>query len=413
VSPETLRKRREALRAAGEVLRRRPAGATLDSLCRVLDAWRNPESMWRKQLADALPVATGFSPETVREGLRIGLENWTGASLHSLVDRELPGGTTGFETTALLLAGSIPMPSLIQIIAPLLLSSPVLAKCASRDPVTPGLAARSIGETDRELGDCIAAVEFPSSDEDCVAELLACECIVATGSDATVAAVRRRTASGRRLVEHGHRLSLAALGPAACHGGILSDVAGRLALDVALWDQLGCLSPIAVYAVGEHAADAVTDALANAFEDLVEKLPRGRVEPAAAALFAHERAEAEFRASSGSVRLRAGPSDAWAVVREQAPSARPAPLHRFVRVFPVEDAAALPAAMAPYAGHLAGVAIEGFARETKPLSDALVELGASRICAPGSLQAPPIDWNRDGRGVLRLLARRPRAQAAV
>ena len=145
----------------------------------------------------------------------------------------------------------------------------------------------------------------------------------------------------------------------------------------------------------------------------MEKLPRGRVEPAAAALFAHERAEAEFRASSGSVRLRAGPSDAWAVVREQAPSARPAPLHRFVRVFPVEDAAALPAAMAPYAGHLAGVAIEGFARETKPLSDALVELGASRICAPGSLQAPPIDWNRDGRGVLRLLARRPRAQAAV
>ena len=189
MKPAALRERREALRAAGEVLRRRPADETLDALGRVLDAWRNPDSTWRKELAEALPAATGFSPETVREGLRVGLEGWTGASLRKLVARELPDAVAGFDTTALLLAGSIPMPSLLQIVAPLVLRSAVLAKCASRDPVTPGLVARAICETDRVLADCVAAVEFPGDDDACVAELLACDCIVATGSDATVAAV--------------------------------------------------------------------------------------------------------------------------------------------------------------------------------------------------------------------------------
>ena len=55
MKPAALRERREALRAAGEVLRRRPADETLDALGRVLDAWRNPDSTWRKELAEALP----------------------------------------------------------------------------------------------------------------------------------------------------------------------------------------------------------------------------------------------------------------------------------------------------------------------------------------------------------------------
>jgi len=413
VKPAALRERREALRAAGEVLRRRPADETTDALCRVLDAWRNPGSTWRTQLADALPAATGFSPETVREGLRVGLENWSGASLRKLVARELPGAAAGFDTTALLLAGSIPMPSLLQLVAPLLLRSPVLAKCASRDPVTPGLVARAISEADGELGDCIATVDFPGDDDACVAELLACDCIVATGSDATVAAVRARVTPGRRLVEHGHRLSLAALGPDACRGEALPDVAERLALDIALWDQLGCLSPIAVFVVGEREADSVADALADALERLAHQMPRGRVEPAAAVAFAHERAEAEVRSASGAVRLRAGPADAWSVVREDTAIVRPAPLHRFVRVLPVGDTTAVPAAAAPYARHLAGFAVEGFGGETAALVETLSGLGASRICSPGALQAPPLDWARDGRSVLGPLARFPLEETTV
>jgi hypothetical protein len=51
------------------------------------------------------------------------------------------------------------------------------------------------------------------------------------------------------------------------------------------------------------------------------------------------------------------------------------------------------------------VAIEGFGEGTAELARALANLGASRICAPGSLQSPPLDWRHAGRGVLAPLAR--------
>ena len=49
--------------------------------------------------------------------------------------------------------------------------------------------------------------------------------------------------------------------------------------------------------------------------------------------------------------------------------------------------------------------IEGFGEETPGLASALAELGASRVCAPGSLQSPALDWRHGGRGVLAPLAR--------
>ena len=39
------------------------------------------------------------------------------------------------------------------------------------------------------------------------------------------------------------------------------------------------------------------------------------------------------------------------------------------------------------------------------LASALAALGASRICPLGTMQAPPLAWCHDGRGVLAPLAR--------
>ena len=90
---------------------------------------------------------------------------------------------------------------------------------------------------------------------------------------------------------------------------------------------------------------------------------------------------------------------------ESDASLRPAPLHRFVRVHPVKDVAALAAALAPLRRHLAGVALAGFGARQPSVAVALAQLGASRVCAPGVLQAPPLGWESSGRGVLASLAR--------
>jgi hypothetical protein len=418
VSPEEIGRRLDELRVAGEALRRRPAAETLRALESLLDIWRDPSSAVRQELEARLPQATGFTTATLREGLARGLEAWSGKALRDLVRRELGppeqldaatrGGTlvSGFGTTAVLLAGSIPMPTLAALIAPLVLRSPVLAKSASRDPVTAPLVARTLREVDPELARCIAVVDFPGDDDGCTRALLEADCVIAAGSDETVAAVAARLRPPRRLVSYGHRLSVAALGDAATRGPALERTAEGLALDVALWDQQGCLSPIAVYVASPEtaAADRVAEALAAALADAEADWPRGAMAEHVAVTIAHERASAELREAAGRrVSVHAG--EAWTVVREGDATLRPAPLHRFVRVHPVEGPEALLEALAPLGPHLAAVGLDGFGEAAPGLRRALAALGASRLCPAGMLQCPPLSWHHEGLGVLAPLAR--------
>lgn len=413
MTPEAVTARLEALRAAGAALRRRPFAATLDLLAGVLDVWRDPHSRWRHTLESELPKATGFAPETVREGLRAGLEGWSGEALCGLVRRELGdaaerGTAAGFDTTAVVLAGAIPMPALLALVAPLVLRSPVLAKTASADPVTAPLVCASLAEADAELGACAHAVTFPGRDAGCTDALVRADCVDLTGGDASVAEIAARVPVSRRLLVAGHRVSLAALGPEATRGAALREAAAGLARDAALWDQLGCLSPVSVHVAGADAAapDRVADALAEALAEAEERWPRGAVPAHAAAAAQRERAEAEMRAASGlPVRVLSPPGAGFTVVRESGPELRPAPLHRFLRVHPAADGEALLGALAPLRRHLAAVALAGLGPDAPGLARALVRAGASRVCAPGRLQAPPLAWRREGRGVLLPLAR--------
>jgi len=278
------------------------------------------------------------------------------------------------------------------------LGSPVLCKPAARDPVTPRLVAESVFALAPELGDAVAVADVRRGDEAALDALLDVPRVVVTGSDEAVAAVATRIAkrgAETKLVAHGHKCSVAALGA----GADLGEAAARLAVDVSLWDQLGCLSPIACWALGGAArARDFAAALDRALAAREAETPRGEVAPDAAARIASERSEAELRAAAhGDVVLHAGA--AWTVVAEADFTLRPAPLHRFVRVHPVAGEAELRAALAPLAGRVAGLAHAGLAAPER-LANAL---GATRTAPFGEIQAPPLDWDRDGLGVLHSL----------
>ena len=329
---------------------------------------------------------------------------WTGSSAGSKPWRAKPArNASGFEVTSVLLAGSLPSPTLLGLLAPLLLRSPVLAKTSVHDPITAGLVAESVAAADPELGACIETVRFAGSDRECVDALLGADCVVASGSDQTIASVAARVQPPRRLVSYGHRLSVAALA-----ADRPADSAERLAEDVALWDQLGCLSPVAAFVMDRDpdGAAAFAEELARALADLEERWPRGRISPQASAAIARERDEAEMRAASGApVRLHHGAGSSWTVVAEADPRLRPAPLHRFVRVHPVAGVTGLLEALTPVGHHLASVGVGGFEDRRGELVAALTHLGVSRICPLGTMQSPPLSWCHDGRGVLLPLAR--------
>ena len=407
------------LRDAGPLLRARSARDVHDALADVLDAWSAPDSRWQQALAKELPGATGFSLAVAREGLARGLARYDGAALRALLRAELGGSERldaargerieGFDTTAAILAGAIPLPSFVAVLAPLVLRSPVLVKLSAHDPVTVPLFVRSLAARDPLLGACVEIVDFRRDDAESLAALCRAPCVAATGSDAAVAAIAARLQPSQRFVASGHRFSLALLGPEATRGAALARAANALALDVALWDQLGCLSPVSVHVVDAdpRATDRVADALAGALVEAEARWPRGRIEVAAAAAVVSERAEAEMRAAAGQrVDVLAARGTEWTVVREGDAALRAAPLHRFVRVHPAADLDAALAAIAPHAARLAGVALDGFGDAAVRIAAELARLGASRVCAPGTLQTPPLDWPRDGRAVLLPLARR-------
>jgi len=412
----------ERLRAAGAQLRERTRTQALDAACAVLELWRAPESPWRRRLEDEIGERCGFSLATVREGLARGLEPWTSDALRALVRSELGADhpaphssgerriVSGFEITSVLLAGSIPMPSILSLLLPLVLRSPVLAKPASRDLVTAPLFAASLAEVDALLARSIESVSFASEDAQCAAAFFASPCVVATGSDVTLAQVAAFVKPPQRLVGYGHRLSIAVLGEGASSGAALDDAARGLALDVALWDQQGCLSPVAVYVEDPDsgAVGRVAEALARALDRIEERLPRGSVPRQAAAEIARERDEARMRAAAPRpVAVHASKGTQWTVVREDDARLRPAPLHRFVRVHPVATRAELRAALRPLSPHLAAVAIAGFGSgdAQRELARQLAMLGASRLCVPGQMQSPPLGWHHDGQSVLLPMAR--------
>jgi hypothetical protein len=380
---------------AGRWLRSLSLDARIERIDAVLAELARSNSPLRRALETALPAATGFHPKNLGRGLALAFDSWHRAGIRPLVDREL-GGTPDPErtprSTAVIAAGAIPMPTIEAMLAPLVLGSPVSIRPAQRDQATARILVEGVSALDEMLGRCLSISEFERGDDEALAAFLAVDAVVASGSDPSIAAIRQRLTPGTRFAGYGHRLSVAIVEEPPTAEALAS-----LALDMTLWDQLGCLSPRAVFALGD--ADAWAEGLAAELASQ-RGAPRGEVPLEAAAAFQHERASAEMRLAAGAdMTLRAGAH--WVVVRETDARWRPSPLHRFIRIHPVAGRGELAAALEPVREHLSTVG------SCPGLADAAASF-APRSAPLGTMQAPVLAWNHDGIGTLRpLMAKSP------
>ncbi|MAJ58720.1 MAG: hypothetical protein CBC48_01410 [bacterium TMED88] len=412
---ERLNAARGRLEVAREILLNRGTQSVLAVLAQVLDDWQQAGSPWRARLAQELDGAGGFPADLTRAGLKLGLETWSGDALRETIEREQSALLSGsgrrwvsFSSTHIVLAGAIPMPSLLQPILSLACLSPVLVKPSSRDPITAPLLAESIRAVDEEIGTALEVVSFPSHDDAGLNLFLEAPCIVASGHDATIRSLATRLQSTARLVPYGHRLSIEVIDSESLTDDV-SGLAQDIAFDVVLWDQQGCLSPAGLYVVGPGAAEGVArlgPAIAAALEDLGETLPPGAVETEAATQIVHERDQATLRSAAGDPpAVLAGANTSWTVVLEGDSTWRPCPGHRFLRLYPVEETRELENALAPIGPHLSSAALVALPERRAAFADRLLALGATRICRPGRMQAPPLDWPHDGQSLLAPLVR--------
>jgi len=398
------------LREAGRALVDRSEDDLLAALGRMLALWQDPNGPWQRKLAQTLSACAGFSEPNVRAGLRLALADWDERALREVFDRELgplpAAARVGFPLTSIVCAGAIPMPTLLQIVLSLAVRSPALVKPASRDPVTAGLVAASLREIDPALADCVGVVPIDTDDEASMREFLASPCVVASGSDATIESIRSQLDPQQRFVGFGHRFSLALLGP----GALDEDTAAAVAQDAALWDQLGCMSPVAIYAADCEPASlrAFAEALARAFSVREQFTPLGEIDVASAARVRHEREEARMRfAASGVGQLYESQGVRWTVVLEPDAQPRPAPLHRFLRIHPISDRTAdgsgrgavssVGELLDPIADQLSTVAAAGF---LDPLPAGLSGGAGYRVCQPGQMQRPGLGEPHDAQPLL-------------
>jgi hypothetical protein len=287
------------------------------------------------------------------------------------------------ETILHILSGNTPHAGLQSLIRGLLLGSMNLCKIPSAG--LPEIAAfREL--LPRGLAECVEIAQELAEEW-----LRRAGAVIVFGSDETIAAFRARTTPEQIFIGHGNRVSF---------GVVFEDVecvsAAGAAQDVSLFDQQGCLSPHLFYVAGD------AEAYASAVAREMAAFPASPLSSAEAVSIAAVREEHEFRAATtpGVKVWKSAGSLAWTVVLDDQPRFTLSCLNRLVYIKPLPES--LDAVLRDVRQFLSTIAIW-----PPTLENALRvrDLGATRICAIGSMQAPPFTWHQDGLQTLAPLVR--------
>ncbi len=368
-------------------MERLPTAALLGAWGATVEVFRDPASPERRALDPVLAGHCGLSPA----GLTAGLEAVLGGVRRPAAERLLASVPAAMlakppadpRPILVVLAANLPGLAVQPLLPALLAGRPVILKSPTAEPsFAPAFVAALTAREPRLTGRVVTHV-WAGGDLEVETEVLArVSLVVAYGGETALADLARR--SPVPVLAYGPKLSLAAVGaevdPTA--------VAAGLAWDIALFDQRGCLSVVAVYTAGDAAALAV--ALARALDELAGRLPPGPRDLTAAAEVQQLRAAAELRGLVVPVL----PLAAGTVVVEREPALQPSPGLRTVRVLPLARLEELPAVLAPWAGRLQGAALAG--ADAWQLEPALGGLGISRCALPGRLQSPDATWHNGG-----------------
>ena len=402
-------------------LAQRPTKALVETLCAVGQGWLSRGNAFRTMTLEQ-SASIGFSRETLAVGLDSFFKQLTPENFNALLEQDLGHSqrldklaiskpeektnraaiATAPELIAQIGAGTLPVSVLQTMVLGVLLRSAQFIKCASGSTLVPRLFAHSLYEADPKLGACVEVAEWRGGAAELEQALFAeSDCLVAAGTDETLAAIRQRLPVRTRLVAHGHKVSFAFVAGRALtrFGG--SKVINRAAQDVAAWNQLGCLSPHVIYVenAGEMSPEEFAEKLAQELMGREAVDPRGELPVNLSATIASRRAFYEVRAAhSPGTRVWASPgSTAWTVVYEDDARFQASCLNRFIYVKAVRSLREALEGADSVRGRVSTIGLAAPEDEAPEIAHAMARWGATRICPLGQMQAPSLLWRHDGR----------------
>ena len=327
---------------------------------------------WRDRLrhADIVDACDDLSPQGLREALVSALEALSDQALYGIA--ALSGRP--YARAVVITTGTVPTAALEWIALLLGRGSQVTWKHPAGRPGLAPLAQQLAGALPLQI----------TSDRDC---LEGAEVIVVMGSDETVRQVRAAAPKGALVHGHGHAWSCAwvtgqPLPPDRRVPAGFTSPWGRIAADAALFDGRGCLSPAVIFT--PLPLERALDPLAEAMQAAAERWPVGVVHPSEAAL------ERQRRAHTRVVGTRRR-GEGWALHGVSAAHVSPIALPRSVAVVSVPS---LDQAV-ECAGRW-GRALSTVGTDDPSSAAAWFEIGATRVCALGRMQRPPLDRVHDG-----------------
>jgi hypothetical protein len=411
----------------------------VEVLSGVAEGWLNPDSPFRKLALQEGPAATRFSSATLARGIDSFFQQLTSEKLMLLLEQDLghrrrldemvagpaeqktdrASIVSGPELIFHIAAGNVPNPVWFSVVLGILTRSAQFVKCATGASFLPRLFAHSLYEAEPKLAACLEIAEWRGGHAALETELYQeADCVTATGSDETLAALRATIPARTRFLGYGQRLSFAFVAASVLAGLNARKVVVRAAMDVAAWNQLGCLSPQVIYLERGAALspEEFCEMLAEELEKLEVTEPRGELPVETAAAIASRRSLLQTRAAFA----RSGKADpdypvtnlwaskestAWTVVFETDPQFQVSCGHRFIYVKPVADLETMLRAAESVRGKVSTVGLAAGEDQAQELATRLARWGATRVCPLGKMQQPPLIWRHDGGPALGELAR--------
>jgi hypothetical protein len=454
---QTLKRNRE------RYLANRSTQSIVAVLCNVGKDWLTADFEFRKLALDHGPKATGFSRETLASGLDAFFNELTKENFEALLEQDLGNAqrldqlaateseqksnraavATGPELMAHITAGNLPCPTLMSIVLGMLARSAQFVKCASGTSFLPRLFAHSIHQADSKLAACLEIAEWrgknntdsrpPSNTSSTQApsqpttetkkpltvrvlnEALTnalfeyADCVTATGSDETLAAMRRRLSARTKFLGYGHQVSFGYVANGTLSAVNARKIAGQAAEDIVAWNQLGCLSPHLIYVEhgGGVSAEQFAEMLARELEQREKSEPRGELPVELAAAIAARRSFYETRAAYfhantmpdyPATRIwKSENSTAWTVIYEADPRFQMSCLNRFIYVKGVTDLTETLQNADSARGKVSTVGLAAPKDKVQGLAIELARWGVTRVCPLGQMQRPLLTWRHDGR----------------
>jgi hypothetical protein len=358
-----------------------PLGRRVAIWGETIAALLDPESDERRALLSALVDSSRLSPEGVTEALEVVLGG-AGTEVAARLAAALPPARAR-GVAGIVLAANVPALAVQTVLPALLLGRPLLLRSSAREPLFAPALLAALARREPALGEAFGALTWPHDDALATAAAFGeAERVLAYGGAGALAGLAWL---GERLVGLGPKASVAFVA-----GRFDEEAEGRrLAKDVALFDQRGCLSVQSVWVEGD--ARAFAEALAWGLAHESRRLPPGPVEPETAALVQQIRIEADLRgALIGRLDARQG-----SVIVADEPRFLPVPGMRTVRVHAVTSLDAALAALAPERGRLQGAALVGDGALGRG-AEIEARLGLARVAPAGRLQHAEAGWRSGG-----------------